>query len=68
MLLLTILVGLFVINHLKQNTKTSIMIGGNFSLTDQNGKIFNSKSLKKKKKNFFILVTHLALMYVHLIY
>ena len=50
MLLLTILVGLFVINHLKQNTKTSIMIGGNFSLTDQNGKIFNSKSLKKKKK------------------
>ena len=53
MLLLTILVGLFVINHLKQNTKTSIMIGGNFSLTDQNGKIFNSKSLKKKKLLYF---------------
>ena len=53
MLLLTILVGLFVINYLKQNTKTSIMIGGNFSLTDQNGKIFNSKSLKKKKLLYF---------------
>ncbi|PPR42665.1 MAG: hypothetical protein CFH30_00477, partial [Alphaproteobacteria bacterium MarineAlpha8_Bin1] len=40
MLLSTILLGLFVINHLKQNTKTSIMIGGDFSLIDQNGEIF----------------------------
>ncbi len=52
-LLLTILLGLFVINHLKQNTTTSIMIGGNFSLTDQNGEIFISKNLKKKKLIYF---------------
>ena len=54
-LLLTILVGLFVINHLKKNTNQSIMIGGNFSLTNQNGEIFNSKNLRKKKTNIFWL-------------
>ena len=53
MLLSTILLGLFVINHLKQNTKTSIMIGGDFSLIDQNGEIFKSKYLKKKKLLYF---------------
>ena len=53
MLLSTILLGLFVINHLKQNTKTSIMIGGDFSLIDQNGEIFKSKHLKKKKLLYF---------------
>tara|TARA_Y100000589_G_scaffold202763_1_gene191267 strand:+ start:414 stop:998 length:585 start_codon:yes stop_codon:yes gene_type:complete len=52
-LLLTILVGLFVINHLKKNTNQSIMIGGNFSLTNQNGEIFNSKNLRKKKLIYF---------------
>ena len=55
MLLSTILLGLFVINHLKQNTKTSIMIGGDFSLIDQNGEIFKSKHLKKKKTSIFWL-------------
>ena len=53
MLLSTILLGLFVINHLKQNTKTSIMIGGDFSLIDQNGEIFKSKYFKKKKLLYF---------------
>ena len=51
---LVILLGLFLIKNFPLNSKNqSLNLGGNFNLTDQNGKPFFSKNLSKKKLIYF---------------
>ena len=64
-LVLVIILGMLVINISKKNKSLNQPnIGGSFELTDQNGKIFKSKLVKKKKINLFwlyILSRHMSL-------
>ena len=56
MLLITLVlaISIFLINILNNlNYDDSIKIGGSFSLTDQNGKTFNSSKLRKNKLIYF---------------
>ena len=53
-LVLVILLGLFLIKNFPLSTnKQSLSPGGNFHLTDKNGKPFSSKNLIKKKLIYF---------------
>ncbi len=53
-LVLVILLGLFLIKNFPLTAqKQSLSLGGNFILTDQNGKTFSSKNLSKKKLIYF---------------
>ena len=48
-----ILVVIFFINLLYDKKKPNLTLGGSFILTDQNGKIFDSKKVNKKKLLYF---------------
>ncbi len=53
-LVLVIILGMLVINiSIKNKSLNQPNIGGSFELTDQNGKIFKSKLVKKKKLIYF---------------
>ena len=53
-LILVIILGILIINNFSSNSNNQVTsIGGSFNLTDQDGKIFSSKSIKKKKLIYF---------------
>ena len=52
-IVLTILIGLFILNNLSQKPTNKIMLGGTFNLTDQNGNTYSSEDTKKKKLIYF---------------
>ncbi len=53
-LVIVIIIGIFVINQLEDNHQLKkISIGGSFKLKDENGKVFDSKLIKKKKLIYF---------------
>ncbi len=53
-LVLVIVMGIFVINQLRKNNNVNnVKIGGSFKLTDNNGEIYDSKLIEKKKLIYF---------------
>ena len=49
----TILIGLFILSKLNDQPSNKIMIGGNFNLVDQNGNRYLSQNIKKNKVIYF---------------
>lgn len=49
----TILIGLFILSNLNDQPSNKIMIGGNFNLVDQNGNNYLSQNIKKNKVIYF---------------
>jgi len=49
----TILIGLFILSKLNDQPSNKIMIGGNFNLIDQNGNNYSSQNIKKNKVIYF---------------
>ena len=55
-LVLVIVMGIFIIDQLRKNNNVNnVKIGGSFKLTDNNGEIYDSKLIEKKKANLFWL-------------
>ena len=53
-LVLVIVMGIFVIDQLRKNNNVNnVKIGGSFKLTDNNGEIYDSKLIEKKKLIYF---------------
>ena len=53
-LVLVIVMGIFIIDQLRKNNNVNnVKIGGSFKLTDNNGEIYDSKLIEKKKLIYF---------------
>ena len=53
-LILVIVMGIFIIDQLRKNNNVNdVKIGGSFKLTDNNGEIYDSKLIEKKKLIYF---------------
>ena len=49
----TVIFGIFIISQLENKNSNAINIGGSFELIDQNGKVYSSKLVSKKKLIYF---------------